>query len=218
MISEREETSLEFKSRILNDYILMDVFQYSDIKDLFRWIRISQQFSDCIQRVLKIRKQLMVANSTEYMCNSFAYSYFLNIKEEERPLHESDYILNNIESAIIQKSNVYYMSDSLSNLMTISDKCQRIQYLALKDCYLDESVLQFIGDLKNLKSLLLFECLFPKTNFESFCQKLENSTKNVTNLTLFHLKFIEDISIDGEPYIHIISFLIQTLEGIKANN
>ena len=70
MSSDRKETLLEFKSRILNDYILMDVFQYSDIKDLFRWIRISQQFSDCIHRVLKIRKQLMVANSTEYICNS----------------------------------------------------------------------------------------------------------------------------------------------------
>ena len=73
MSSNRKETSLEFKSRILNDYILMDVFQYSDIKDLFRWIRISQQFSDCIHRVLKIRKRLMVANSTEYICNSFEY-------------------------------------------------------------------------------------------------------------------------------------------------
>ena len=158
MSSDRKETSLEFKSRILNDYILMDVFQYSDIKDLFRWIRISQQFSDCIQRVLRIRKQLMVANSTEYICNSFAYRYFLNAKEEVKFIHENNYFFNNIESAIIQKSNVYYLNDSLSNLMTISEKCQRIQYLALKDCYFDESVLQFIGDLKNLKFLLLFEC------------------------------------------------------------
>ena len=151
MISKREETSLEFKNRILNDYILMDVFQYSDIKDLFRWIRISQQFSDCIHRVLKIRKRLMVANSTEYICNSFAYKDFLNVREENKPLEENDLMFNNIESAINQKSNVYYLNKSLSDLKTISDKCQRIQYLALKDCYLDESVLQFIGDLKNLK-------------------------------------------------------------------
>ena len=213
MISNRKETSLEFKSRILNDYILMDVFQYSDIKDLFRWIRISQQFSDCIQRVVKIKKRLIVANSTEYICNSYHYKYFICAKEE--PLHENDYIFNNIESAIIQKSGVYYLNQSLSNLKTISDKCQRIQYLALKDCYLDESVLQFIGDLKILKYLLLFECLFPKTHFESFCKNLENSTKNVTNLTLFHLNFIEDLSIDGESYIPSLVFSFKHLKNLR---
>ena len=213
MISNRKETSLEFKSRILNDYILMDVFQYSDIKDLFRWIRISQQFSDCIHRVLEIRKRLMVANSTEYICNSFEYRKHLF--EKENPFDEIDYIFNNIESAVIQKSNIYFMNKSLSNLMTISDKCQRIQYLALKDCYLDESVLQFIEDLKSLNFLLLFECLFPKRRFESFCQKLENSTKNVKNLTLFHLNFIEDISIDGETYIPSLVFSFKHLKELK---
>ena len=215
MFSGGKETSLEFKSRILNDYILMDVFQYSDIKDLFRWIRISQQFSECIGRILKLRKQLMVANSTEYMCNSYSYRQFLYVKEEGKPIPENDYIFNNIESAIIQKSDIYYMNESLSNLRTISEKSQRIQYLALKNCYLEESVLQFIEDLKNLKFLLLFECLFPKTHFESFCQKLENSTKNVTNLTLFNLNFIEDISIDGESYIPSLVFSFKHLKELK---
>ena len=214
MISDRKETPFKFKSRILNDYILMEVFQYTDIKDLFRWIRISQQFSDCIHRVLKISKRLVVANSTEYICDSFDYKFFMYFKEEE-PLHENDYIFNNIESAIFQKSNLYYMNQSLSNLMTISDKCQRIHYLALKDCYLDESVLQFTGDLKNLKSLLLFECLFPKTRFETFCQTLENSTKNVTNLTLLQLNFIEDISIDFESYIPSLVFSFKHLKELN---
>ena len=51
--------------------------------------------------------------------------------------------------------------------------------------------------------------------FESFCQKLENSTKNVTNLTLFHLNFIEDISIDGESYIPSLVFSFKHLKELK---
>ena len=214
MTSNTKETSLESKPRILNDYILMDVFKYADIKDLFRWIRISEQFCDCIHRVLKLKNQLMVSDSERYICGLSEYRVFLKVRENSQ---QNDIGVNNIEFSINKKSNIYYLSESLSALKTISDKCQRINYLALKECYLEETILQFIEEnIKQLKVLLLFDCLFPKSRFDMFCEKLEDSVKNVTHLTIAeNMKDIEDVSIDCES---LMPSFVRSFKNLKVLN
>ena len=188
------EKAIESKTRILNDYSLMDIFKYSDIKDLFRWIRISQQFYECIHRELKLENQLMIADNEELICRTYSYKLLLRVRKND--CQKSDFRVINIESAIIQKSNVYFLNQSLTQLRTISHKLERIQYLTLKNCYLEQSVLQYMEETMNsLKYLLLIDCYFSKSRFDKFCEDIENSTKNVTHLSLLTpMYFIEDNS------------------------
>ena len=205
MISERIEKSLEYKTRILDDYILMDIFKYSDIKDLFRWIRISQQFSECIHRELKLENQLMIVENEEFICKTYSYKLLLKVRKNES--HRSEFRVTNIESAIRLKSNIifgsYYLNESFGQLRTICDKFERIQYLSLCSCYLEESVIKFFNQYMNsLKCLLLFDCHFSKSRFDKFCEIIEISTKNVTHLSFLtkYSYFIEDNSKVGDSF------------------
>ena len=219
MTSDTKEKAIESKTRILNDYILMDIFKYSDIKDLFRWIRISKQFSECIHRELKLENQLMVANNKS---EKFIYkieSYKLLFKVRESESHRRDFRVTNIESAISLKSNTifafYYLNQSLCQLRTICDKFQAIQYLSLCSCYLEESVIKFFDQYMNsLKCLLLINCHFSKSRFEIFCKSIENFTKNVTHLSFFtkHSHFIEDNSRFDDSFL--LSF-ISSFKNLK---
>ena len=219
MSSDRKVISNQSKNRILNDYILMDIFEYSDIKDLFRWIRISQQFFECIHRVMKLENQLMVVGNEKFVCKTYSYKLLLNVRQSDS--HRNEFRVTNIKSAIIKKSYVYHLNQSLGELRTISDKFQRIQYLTLQSCYLEESVLKFMEEyMSSLKYLLIEYFYFSKSQFVMkfimFCKNLRNLTKNVTHLTsLTPIYFIEDKSEVEDSFRLSFIFSFRNLKQLR---
>ena len=142
-------SNTEERHRVLNDYILIEIFDLMEIKDLFRWFRVSQQFFECIRSVLKTRKHIIVVESElifELTDNFMNYLCF----ERQHSKTGSDYWKNNIESAITQKNRIYYLNFD-NNFKSITEKCPLIECLALKDCFLDETLFKCLDS--NLKTL-----------------------------------------------------------------
>ena len=151
-------SNTEERHQVLNDYILIDIFGFIEIKDLFSLLCVSQQFFECIRSVLKTRKHLIVVESElifELTDNFMDYLCF----ERQHSKTGSDYWKNNIESAITQKNRTYYLNLD-NNFKSITEKCPIIECLALKDCYLNENLFKCLeSNLKELKCISLFQCI-----------------------------------------------------------
>ena len=184
-------------SRVFNNDIVLKIFVYIEISDLFRWQRVSQQFYVCIDWTLKSRTNLMIIRSEYIIKDSHDYSRFFYGQHFSKRTHLS---LNNIERAISFESNVYYLSRSRLNLMSISDKCPRIQCLVLKDCFLDEITFDILNNNFNqIKCLSLFQCYLCTKMRNKIVAKMRVLLQNVIRLSVYELF---DSQTKAEEHVH----------------
>ncbi len=69
MSSRKDMKCMNKRTQILNDDCLTKIFSYLEIKDLFRLMRTSHQFFDCIHSALELRQHLMIGDCHE--CHYF---------------------------------------------------------------------------------------------------------------------------------------------------
>jgi hypothetical protein len=131
------ELTVEPKLCLLDD-ILLEIYDYIPIKDLFRWLTVSKQFNECIHRSLNARKCIFIYKSYPFGCVSTSMIYLKSLIELNSSRDQIDASNSNIESAVYFDTKYYYLSRSLTNLNPIFIKCSQIKYLALNTCYLNE--------------------------------------------------------------------------------
>ena len=189
--------------RVLNDYILMEIFDFIEIKDLFRWLCVSQQFFECIRSVLKTRKHLFVFESelifqlTDDLRTHLCF-------EKQHSKTGSDYWKNNIESAITQINSVYYLNFD-NNFTSITEKCPLIECLTLKDCYLDETLFKCLeSNLKHLKCISIFQCILDIKAID-FINELKTLSQNITHLSIYQIKRLNDESFESNNSFGLIT-------------
>ena len=183
-------SNTEERHRVLNDYILMDIFGFIEIKDLFRWLCVSKQFFECIRSVLKTRKHLIVVESELIFEMTFNFKFHLCF-ERQHSKTGSDYWKNNIESAITQKKRIYYMNVD-NNFISITEKCPLIECLALKDCYLDETIFKcFDSKLNHLKCISIFQCILDIKAID-LMEEIKTLSQNITHLSIYQIKGSND--------------------------
>ena len=147
--------------RVLNDYVLLEILEYISMEDLLLWQTISKQFLNCIVRVIKVRKQLSVGLPDNFEVLS-TFSNFICVRDPKYHLMNiRGFIRNSIKSMITRTSNLYDLSSSLNSFAAVTQRCDRIQCLTLKDCYLNDLVFDVMDKLSQLQCLSLINCYFP---------------------------------------------------------
>ena len=187
-------SNIEERHQILND-ILMKIFNCVDIKDLFRWFRVSQQFFECIRSVLKTRKHLFVVESELIFEMNYNLRNHLCF-ERQHSKTGSDYWKNNIESAITQRNSIYYLNvDHI--FISITEKCPLIECLSLKDCYLDETLFKCLESyLKHLKCISIFQSTLEIKAID-LKDKIKTLSQNITHLSIYQIKSLNDNSFES---------------------
>ena len=149
-------------TRVLNDYVLLDILDYMSIEQLLQLEIVSKQFMNCIGRVIRVRKQLSVGLSDDLEVVS-TFSNFVCLRDPNyRLMNIRGFLRNAIQSAITRTDNLYDLSSSLDSFASMANKCNQIQCLTLKDCYLDDSVFTVIDyKLSKLQCLSMINCHFP---------------------------------------------------------
>jgi hypothetical protein len=64
------------KNRVMNDYCLMDVMSCLKINNLFRLMKTSHEFIECIHSELRIRKHLKIGDFKVWTTVSTIYQTF----------------------------------------------------------------------------------------------------------------------------------------------
>ena len=113
-LTKKRREVIDGSNYVLCDDTLILVFSYLDLLDLFRLRRVSQQFNECIEEVLKREKYLELS-----VCEQECKRKILKIYE---PLPIRCYRIHSLDlkDCYINEKFIGFLNETLKNLKTLS--------------------------------------------------------------------------------------------------
>ncbi|CAG2099959.1 unnamed protein product [Medioppia subpectinata] len=200
--NQRIEEMSSRRRHVMNDDILLDIFKRLDLKDLFGWQRVSQQFSRCSQQVLKCKREVSVGFN-DFKTNS-------KIRWFKQNFEVNDWNLIDITPAIsLIGINLVLNHNRNQNMESIVR-----QFRDVKKLYLSTTVISFktleliVNQWPHLEELLVYDI-----------DIYDSSDKTITEWTqlLFKVKHITIGSIDRK-YVSLLTDIIANLPSFQSVN